>query len=154
MKLDINKLKLTPPNFGFNFCVFGKPSDEIKEWCKYWNLEMIDSGPYTNIIVNDKFNVSEAFESPKVYEYIDGFSPNLNKHLHVGHLSNLVIANAFQNLGIGNKFIAILGDTLDGSVDKNDALNSYHKYCSDFGYKVDDIFYASKMELKDKSILS
>ena len=154
MKLDINKLKLTPPNFGFNFCVFGKPSDEIKEWCKYWNLEMIDSGPYTNIIVNDKFNVSEAFESPKVYEYIDGFSPNLNKHLHVGHLSNLVIANAFQKLGIGNKFIAILGDTLDGSVDKNDALNSYHKYCSDFGYKVDDIFYASKMELKDKSILS
>ena len=154
MKLDINKLKLTPPNFGFNFCVFGKPSDEIKEWCKYWNLEMIDSGPYTNIIVNDKFNVSEAFESPKVYEYIDGFSPNLNKHLHVGHLSNLVIDNAFQKLGIGNKFIAILGDTLDGSVDKNDALNSYHKYCSDFGYKVDDIFYASKMELKDKSILS
>ena len=154
MKLDINKLKLTPPNFGFNFCVFGKPSDEIKEWCKYWNLEMIDSVPYTNIIVNDKFNVCEAFESPKVYEYVDGFSPNLNKHLHVGHLSNLVIANSFQKLGVGEKFIAILGDTLDGQVDKNDALESYHKYCSDFGYKVDDIFYASKMKVTNESLLT
>jgi arginyl-tRNA synthetase len=153
MKIDINKLKLTPPNLGFNFCVFGKPTDEIKEWCNYWNLKMLDSGAYTNIIINDKLIISEAFNDSQVYEYIDGFSPNLNKHLHVGHFSNLIIANAFQKLGIGKKFIAILGDTLDGKVDKEDALNSYLKSCSNFGYKVDNIFYASKMKLVNESIL-
>jgi arginyl-tRNA synthetase len=153
MKIDINKLKLTPPNLGFNFCVFGKPTDEIKEWCSYWNLKMLDSGTYTNIIINDELTISEAFNDSQTYEYIDGFSPNLNKHLHVGHFSNLIIANAFQKLGIGKKFIAILGDTLDGKVDKGDALNSYLESCSDFGYKVDDIFYASKMKLIDESIL-
>lgn len=151
MKIDINKIKTTPSNFGFNFCVFGKPSDEIKDWCTHWNLEMIESGSYTNIIVNDEFKVSDAFNGYQTYEYIDGFSPNLNKHLHV--FSNLIIANAFQKLSLGKKFIAILGDTLDGQVDKDDALNSYLKNCSDFGYKVDEIFYASKMELKDKSLL-
>src|ERR1035437_5398994 len=153
MKIDINKLKTTPSNFEFNFCVFGKPSDEIKDWCNHWNLRMIESGPYTNIIVNDHFNISEAFNDYKTYDYIDGFSPNLNKHLHVGHLSNLVIANAFQKLGIGKKFIAILGDTLDGQVGKDDALNSFYKNCNDFGYKVDEIFYASQMKLKDESLL-
>jgi len=153
MKIDINKIKTTPPNFGFNFSIFGKPSDEIKEWCKYWKLGMADSGPYTNIIINDNFDISQAFNSHKIYDYIDGFSPNLNKHLHVGHLSNLVIANAFQKLGIGNKFIAILGDTLDGQIKKKDALNSFLNNCKDFGYKVDDIYYASKMELEDNSLL-
>ena len=100
MKIDINKIKTTPSNFGFNFCVFGSPSEEIKLWCEYWNLEMIQSGKYTNIIVNDNFNIKEAFNIPEKYEYIDGFSPNLNKHLHVGHLSNLVMANAFQKLNM------------------------------------------------------
>lgn len=154
MKIDINKIKTTPSNFGFNFCVFGKPSDEIKEWCNFWNLQMIDSGSYTNIILTDNFDIKNAFNTPKSYEYVDGFSPNLNKHLHVGHLSNLVLANAFQKLGIGKKFIAILGDTLSGSVEKTDALNSYQKYCKDFNYKVDDIYYASTMKLEDESILT
>jgi arginyl-tRNA synthetase len=153
MKIDINKIKLTPQNLGFNFCVYGKLTDELTEWCKYWNLEIKDSGPYTNIILNDKFDISEAFNTPKTYEYIDGFSPNLNKHLHVGHLSNLVIANAFQKLGLGEKFIAILGDTLEGAVDKEDALKSFHNLCDDFGYKIDDTFFASTMKLKDPNIL-
>jgi len=154
MKIDINKIKTTPSNFGFNFCVFGKPSDEITEWCKYWKLEMIESGPYTNIIINDNIDIQKVFNGHKPYDYIDGFSPNLNKHLHVGHLSNLVIANAFQKMGIGNKFIAILGDTLDGQVKKEDALESFLDNCKDFGYKVDDIYYASKMKLVDDSLLS
>jgi arginyl-tRNA synthetase len=153
MKIDINKIKLAPVQFGFNFCVFGTPSDEVMQWCQYWNLSTQKSGPYTNIILNDNFNISEAFNEPKFYDYVDGFSPNLNKHLHVGHLSNLVIANAFQKLGIGKKFIAILGDTLDGQVQKEDALKTYYKICEDFGYNVDEIFYASKMKLKDESIL-
>lgn len=153
MKIDINKIKTTPPNFGFNFCVFGKPTQEIIDWCHHWNLEMKQSGPYTNIILNDEFKIEEAFNQPQIYDYVDGFSPNLNKNLHVGHLSNLVIANAFQKLGVGEKFIAILGDTLKGSIEKEDALKSYYKICQDFGYNVDQIFYASNMKIGDESIL-
>lgn len=153
MKIDINKIKTTPSDFGFNFCVFGDPSDEIKEWCNYWKLNMVQSGKYTNIIIDDNFDISEAFIKPNVYKYVDGFSPNLNKHLHVGHLSNLVIANAFQKLGVGEKFIAIFGDTLDGAVEKEDALSSYYEYCDNFGYNVDDIFYASEMKIKNESLL-
>ncbi len=153
MKIDINKIKITPSNFGFNFCVFGKPSEDIIKWCNFWNLTLQDSGAYTNIIVNDNFDILSAFNESQVYEYVDGFSPNLNKHLHVGHLSNLVIANAFQKLGVGKKFIAILGDTLNGGVKKEDALNSYYKICEDFEYKVDKIFYASNMKIQNESIL-
>jgi len=153
MKIDINKIKLTPPNLGFNFCVFGTPTEEIIEWCKYWNLQMVDSGSFTNIIINNNFKPSEAFNIPESYDYIDGFSPNLNKHLHVGHLSNLVLANAFQKLNVGKNCIAILGDTLTGVVNKDDALKSYHNICNDFGYKVSQIYFASKMKLDDESIL-
>lgn len=86
MKIDINKINITPSNFGFNFCVYGKPSGEIKNWCNHWKLEMVESGSYTNIIINEDFEISKAFNDKQIYEYIDGFSPNLNKHLHVGHI--------------------------------------------------------------------
>lgn len=153
MKIDINKIKLSPEKFGFNFCQYGDLTEEIKSWSEYWNFKTEKSGPYTNILINHNTEISEIFNTSKVYEYVDGFSPNLNKHLHVGHLSNLVIANAMQKLGIGNKFISILGDTLDGSVEKDDAFKSYQKYCSNFGYNVSDIYYASDMKIKDESIL-
>lgn len=150
MKININKIKITPPNFGFNFCVFGVPSDEIKDWCDYWDIKIIKSGPYTNLIIPDDIKITNIFNTPQKYEYVDGFSPNLNKQLHIGHLSNLIIANAFQKLKIGEKFIAILGDTLDGKVKKDNALNNYHNICNDFGYNINKIFYASNMKLKNK----
>lgn len=154
MKIDINKIKLVPEKFGFNFCQFGELTDEIKIWSDFWKFKTEKSGPYTNIMINPDTEITEIFNEPKIYEYVDGFSPNLNKHLHVGHLSNLIIANAMQKLSVGNKFIAILGDTLDGSVKKDEALKSYQKYCQDFGYNVSDIYYASDMKIKDESILT
>ena len=154
MKIHINKIKITPPDLGFNFCVFGEPTNEILEWCNYWNLITEKSGQYTNIILSDNFSINDAFDSPTQYEYIDGFSPNLNKKLHVGHLSNLVLANAFQSLNIGKKYIAIFGDTLKGVVDKDDALKSYYNHCANFSYKVDEVFFASKMKLENESLLS
>lgn len=153
MKIDINKIKTTPNEFGFNFCVFGKPSDEVKNWCEYWKLEIQESGKYSNIIVNEDFSVNDAFISNEKFEYLDGFSPNLNKELHVGHLSNLIIANALQSLKVSNKTIAIFGDTLDGKVEKHHALSDYEKYCKDFKYYVDDYYFASEMKLSDDSIL-
>ena len=153
MKIDINKIKTTPSELGFNFCVFGKPSEEIINWCNHWDLKMEDSGKYTNIILNDDTEINELFNQSTKYDYIDGFSPNLNKHLHVGHFSNLVLANAFQKLNVGKKFIAIFGDTLEGAVQKDDALKSYFEYCKNFNYNVDEIFFASEMKLEDESLL-
>jgi len=148
MKIDINKIKITPEKLGFNFCQFGELTEEVKSWVDFWKFKTEKSGPFTNIIVGD-IDFELIFNESVSYDYVDGFSPNLNKHLHVGHLSNLVIANAMQKLGIGKEFIAILGDTLDGEVNKSDALSSYQKYCQEFNYKVDKIFYASDMKLKD-----
>ena len=154
MKLNINKIKQTPSHLEFGFCQYGELTNEVKEWVTYWNFKTQQSGPFTNIIIPTNQNLFECFEIPSSYEYVDGFSPNLNKELHIGHLSNLVIANAFQKLGVGKKFIAILGDTLDGNVDKETALEKYKSYCNDFDYKVSDIFFASKMELKNQSLLT
>lgn len=153
MKININKIKLTPEQYGFNFCQFGELSEELNQWVQHWKLKTEKVGPYTNIILNDNINISEMFETSKTYKYVDGFSPNLNKYLHVGHLSNLVLANAMQKLNIGNEFIAILGDTLQGQVEKSDALNAYSKYCNDFNYEVNKVFYASEMKLEDNSLL-
>lgn len=151
MKIDINKIKITPEKFGFNFCQFGELTEEVKSWIDFWKFKTEKSGPFTNIIVGD-IDFELIFNESVSYDYVDGFSPNLNKHLHVGHLSNLVIANAMQKLGIGKEFIAILGDTLDGEVNKSDALSSYQKYCQEFNYKVDKIFYASDMKLKEDTL--
>ena len=154
MKLNINKIKQTPSHLEFGFCQYGELTNEVKEWVTYWNFKTQQSGPFTNIIIPTNQNLFECFEIPSSYEYVDGFSPNLNKELHIGHLSNLVIANAFQKLGVGKKFIAILGDTLKGKVNKETALEKYKSYCNDFDYKVSDIFFASKMELKNQSLLT
>jgi len=151
MLKHINKIKITPEKFGFNFCQFGELTEEVKSWVNFWKFKTEKSGPFTNIIVDD-IDFELIFNESVSYDYVDGFSPNLNKHLHVGHLSNLVIANAMQKLGIGKEFIAILGDTLDGEVNKSDALSSYQKYCQEFNYKVDKIFYASDMKLKEDTL--
>lgn len=152
MKIDINKIKLTPEQMGFNFCQWGDLTEDVKEWSIYWKFKTEKSGNFTNILINDDVKFSDIFIDPKSYEYVDGFSPNLNKKLHIGHLSNLILANSFQKLETGKKFIAILGDTLPGKIQKDDALNSYLDICQQFEYKVHDIFYASKMKI-DESIL-
>ena len=46
---------------------------------------------------------------------VDGFSPNLNKGLHVGHLRNLSLASALQKMTSAQpntKFVAMLGTSL------------------------------------------
>ena len=154
MKIKTNQIKITPPKFGFNFCQFGELSQPVKEWCQHWNFKTEKAGPFTNIIIPENINLFDCFELPEKYELIDGFSPNLNKQLHVGHLSNLVLANAFQKLKIGKKSIAILGDTLkSGDTKKETALELYKNWCKDFNYQIDDIYFASEMKLKDDILI-
>jgi arginyl-tRNA synthetase len=149
MKLNINKVKLIPRGLNFGFCVYGEPSQEILDWATHWSLFIEKVGPYTNITPSKDTNIFEIFETPKVYEYGDFFSPNLNKHLHLGHLSNLIIAKCLQSLGVSKKTLAILGDTLEGDVNKEDALTKYNEYCSQFGYTLDDLFFASEQKLPE-----
>lgn len=145
MKISINDVRVNPKTSTFGLCVFGEPANHIKEWVEYWGLHTAASEKFTNINLPDNFNMYDAFLDGKVYDYLDGFSPNLNKHLHLGHLSNLVLAKTIQSLGISNKSIAILGDTLTGEVNKEQALESYNNYCKVFNYRVDHMFMASEM---------
>ena len=63
-------------------------------------------------------------------------------------MSNFILAKAFQKLGVGESFISILGDTVDGDVEKGEAFNMYETYCDVFDLDVSKVFYASKMEFK------
>ena len=155
MKINPNLVKVTPKSIdsdNFSFCVFGTPTPIVQEWISYWNLKTEPSGKFTNILLDGQ-DINQLFETPKVFDYVDGFSPNLNKHLHLGHFSNLILAKSFQSLGVGKKFIAILGDTLEGSVDPELAFSKYKDYCNQFGYIIDDIVFASNQVLSDESIL-
>lgn len=155
MKININDVKFTPSDFEFELCVYGQPSEQIKDWIASHKLQHYQSGNYTNISIPEKedFDITEAFFGFKQYEYVDGFSPNLNKHLHIGHLSNLIYAKAFQNMKIGQKYIAVLGDTLQGEVSKDAAMNALSKLTQVVGYNVDKVFYASDLKLSDFSQL-
>lgn len=152
MKIDIKQIKTTPPNLEFNFCVFGEPNEQITKWVEHWGFKTEKSGPFTNIILFEDVKLSDIFNINDPYKYVDGFSPNLNKFLHIGHLSNLVLAKSFQKLGIGEEFIAILGDTLSTPEQTEDHLTHYKGYCDTFGYDVSKIFMASQVKC-DESIL-
>ena len=56
----------------------------------------------------------------------DGFSPNLNKELHIGHLKNLVIASAITNITSAIP-VAMLG-AAKGINDS--AVEAYKNWCS------------------------
>jgi hypothetical protein len=146
MKININDIRLLPENMAFGFCVYGQPSEKVLEWSNFWGFKISEGeGGYTNILVPRNFDISSCFDEPTKFKYVDGFSPNINKHLHIGHMSNFILAKAFQNMEIGEEFISILGDTLDGSVSKVDAFKMYKTYCEVFELDISEIFYASKM---------
>lgn len=148
MKIDINLIKTTPSNLDFNFCVYGEVSPEINKWIDFHNMSTIPSGSFTNIIIPPNIDMNDLFIQNVPYQYMDGFSPNLNKNLHVGHLSNLTIASALQSMGISENIISIMGDTLSGNVDPIKTFENYKKMCDLFKFKLGDVYYASQMEYK------
>ena len=58
---------------------------------------------------------------------VDAFSPNVNKHLHVGHLRNLALAKGYTQIfeGTGSRFVALLGYSLGELAGAVDALNRW-----------------------------
>lgn len=147
MKIDINKLKVVPKSVSndFKLCVFGKPEIEVQDWIDFHKFNIEKTENYTNIILPNNIVLSDIFLEHKTFEWLDGFSPNLNKKLHIGHFSNLVIGKAFQTLGVCNKTVSIYGDTLDGEIKKEDAFEMLKKYQKDFNFFTDKTLMASEV---------
>ena len=153
MKIDPNIIKTTPKTLPFAFCTYGEPSEEILEWIKFWGIQQVSSGPFTNFVLPSDLSISELFLPAKYYKYIDSFSPNLNKRMHMGHLANLITAKFIQSMGIGGIYISVLGDTLTGIVSKEYAFSDLQNYCDLFNYHIEEIFFASELKILDESIL-
>ncbi len=148
MKIDINKIKTVPKsiNADFQLCVYGTPDKDILQWIKANNFSGNVTERYTNIIIPKDINLSEVFIESKQFEWMDGFSPNLNKKLHLGHFSNLVLGKAFKALGICKKTVSIYGDTLEGQVKKEDAILALEKHQKDFRFSPDKSIMASEIK--------
>ena len=58
---------------------------------------------------------------------IDGFSPNLNKKLHAGHLKNLTVAAAVSNISGNGNAVAMLGASLGVNEGAYDELMGWYK---------------------------
>lgn len=156
MKLSINKIRIIPKVVGseFGFCVFGEPTNEIKSWIEYHGFESFQSGRYTNIKISPNIKMADIFEDRPTFTYMDGFSPNLNKKLHLGHFSNLVLARAFKELGVCENTLSIFGDTLTGAVSKEDAIAYINEFIvNNFEYKPDKKFFASEMKYNSSLLI-
>lgn len=145
MTININDIRLAPTK-DLEFCVFGDMPENIQKWIDYNSLETYQSGPYINIKCDGFENdLNLIFDNPEYFHYLDGFSPNLNKELNLGHLANLIIAKAIYSFNIAITKIAIYGDTLADKETNDLALNRVHEYQSLFDYIPDIEYFASQM---------
>jgi hypothetical protein len=131
-----------PPKFGVGFT-----SNEKLDVKDYTHEEV---GRFHNYLFN-----SAAWKWPEnrwivptETKVVDGFSPNLNKELHLGHLRQLALANAFRYMLPHWKFVAILGASLGYHQQYKDKLLEWLKFT---GYKP-EIYYDVLMP-QDQSIV-
>lgn len=155
MKVDINKFKVAPKSLypDFTLCVYGTIDEELLQWAQKHQIEIHNQGKYTNFILPENIDYSEAFINSNQFEWLDGFSPNLNKKLHIGHFSNLVIGKAFQSLGVCKNTVSIYGDTLTGDISNEDGLKFLRYYQNKFYFHPSKEFMASEIKLQDESNL-
>ena len=156
MKIDIDKLKLVPPSMktsqGLELCTYGDVSSEIENWISHHSLITNKNGKYTNIIIKD-IALSELFLIPHVFDYMDGFSPNLNKKLHIGHFSNLVLAKAFYEMNVANTLISIYGDAHEGELSIPEAWKLIQKLYNTFKFHPNQEYLASEMKYEGDALI-
>lgn len=153
--MAIQALKPIPNklNLPFGLCLWGVANQETIDLAKQCNFSVEQDEKYTNFYPNENADFSTLLGEPKPVKYLDGFSPNLNKYMHVGHLANLIVAKSLVSLGIAENTISLLGDLVySDEVSHEDAFNKLMYWCKEFGYKIDKIYRASQMKL-DNSIL-
>lgn len=145
MKIDISKVKITPNNIK-EHCAVYTITDEILEWIEVNSLEYNkhEKG-YLNIFIDNlEYRYEDLFSVDNSFIYFDGFSPNLNKELHLGHLSNLVYASTISNLCSQLSPVSILNDT-DNHRLKEQYFEEYKQICLRFNYKRERDFMSSDM---------
>lgn len=154
-KIDINKFKVAPKSLyqDFTLCIYGEIDNEMLFWAKQHGVLLNQTDKYVNFILPENFNCDDAFIQPPNFEWLDGFSPNLNKKLHIGHFSNLVLGKAFQSLGVCKNTVSIYGDTLTGDISNEDGLANLKIYQEKFKFKPSLELMASHVKLIDESIL-
>lgn len=98
-----------PLKFGVGFTSSEPVYEKDASWYRYERV-----GTYHNYHVKPDYWHWPWFDKRPQHDrdlMIDGFSPNLNKTLHIGHLRNLAIANSLQKI-LSAKFVALLGCSL------------------------------------------
>lgn len=145
MKISIDKFKISPD--GKQLCFYGE-DPIIQEWLDYHEVKTNTVGKYTNFNLKINGNthlIDDYFHSPESYYFMDGFSPNINKSLHVGHLSNLIIAQALNKMGV-NRFNLYMENNVNGKEDKfrEKIQNLTNKY----NYKIHQTFNPNEVKFK------
>ncbi len=115
-------MKPLPPKIGIGYT---SPSPVKADGFRYEQV-----GRYHNYYVTE-----QGYDCPTLVScepcVIDGFSPNLNKQLHVGHLRNLALARAIQGLHPKAKMVAMLGASLGI---KPEAVSGWKDWTDFVGY--------------------
>lgn len=71
---------------------------------------------------------------PEKVTVLEGFAPNLNKHLHVGHLKNLAVASALSRILAPSRPVAMLGASQGVMSGAREALGGWFDFT---GYRPD-----------------
>lgn len=96
------------------------PQENGYGFCTYRPLPELDGVGYRHEVIGRYHNyhfTAKNYQWPCVFvmpqpSIVDGFSPNLNKTLHVGHLRNLALANSLWSIRNADKYVALLGRCL------------------------------------------
>lgn len=152
MKINLKDLRVPPPGIYADCCIYNV-TPEIEKWIEVHNLDFsIHPKGYYNInLPKNRSEWMNILEIDKPFDLVspllDGFSPNLNKELHIGHLSNLVYASAIQ--GMTNiSSLAILNDT-DNHPNTRLYEDEFFEFCSKFNYRVSNTYHASNLKYKN-----
>jgi len=145
------KFKTIPKNLNKpeGLCYYGKLDQNTIDILSKNHFLIKEETNFTDIYFTKKSNMN-IFKNNTTFNYMDGFSPNTNKELHIGHFSNLIIAKAFNKLGVCKKVIAMFGDTLEGTVSNEKGLKLAYSLFKKFNYSISKVFFASKLKYKGK----
>jgi arginyl-tRNA synthetase len=124
-----SKIRPMPPKHGFGVTTNQPLPEELAKGYRHEAHQWVHNYHFT----------PENYRWPEIYPVnpglgmmIDGFSPNLNKSLHVGHLRNLAVAHAYSRVLPYSQPVALLGATLGV---KSFALRGFENWCNFVGYK-------------------
>lgn len=143
-RINVNEVRVIPGDV-FGFCVYGEPSERVFEWANSWGFRISESGDYTNILVPLNFDVTECFEKFKQFKYIDGFTHNLGKEIHIGQLFDFILTKSFLRMGVAEKSLAIIGDSK--AVNKELESEKIFEFFELFSFDYDEVIYASDLKI-------